>query len=136
MKMKAAASPDAVAADLVGWRSELVVMLRQAVNAGAAFDETIKWSNLVFLANGPCILIHVEEHRVLLGFWRGKRLTAIEPRIKPSGKYELGTIVFREGDAIDPAVVEQLAREAARLNRELGDPTAISRAHLPLFPSH
>ena len=135
MKMKAAASPDAFAADLVGWRSELVVMLRQAVNAGAAFDETIKWSNLVFLANGPCILIHVEEHRVLLGFWRGKRLTAIEPRIKPSGKYELGNIVFREGDAIEPERVEQLAREAARLNRELGDPTAISRAHLPPFPS-
>ena len=135
MKMKAAASPDAFAADLVGWRSELVVMLRQAVTAGAAFDETIKWSNLVFLANGPCILIHVEEHRVLLGFWRGKRLTAIEPRIKPSGKYELGNIVFREGDAIEPERVEQLAREAARLNRELGDPTAISRAHLPPFPS-
>ena len=136
MKMKAAASPDAFVADLVGWQSELVAMLRQAVNAGATFDETIKWGNLVFLANGPCILIHVEEERVLLGFWRGKRLTAMEPRIKPSGKYELGNIVFRKGDAIDPAVVEQLAREAARLNRELGDPTAISRAHLPLFPSH
>ena len=124
--MKAAASPDAFVADLSGWQAELVTTLRQAVKSAAFFDETIKWGNLVFLANGPCILIHVEEERVLLGFWRGKRLTAIEPRIKPSGKYELGNIVFREGGEIDPAIVGQLAREAGRLNRELGDPTAIA----------
>ena len=126
MKMKAAASPDAFVEELSGWKRELVVLLRAAVNAGAEFDEFIKWGNLVFLAKGPCVLIHVEEHRVLLGFWRGKRLTAIEPRIRPSGKYELGNIVFREGEAIEPAIVERLASEAARLNRELGDPTAIS----------
>ena len=45
-------------------------------------------------------VIRAEEHRVLLGFWRGKRLTAFEPRIRPSGKYELGNIVFVEGDRI------------------------------------
>ena len=123
--MRAHASPDAFVADLSGWRLDLVTMLREAVNSAAAFDEIIKWGNLVFLHHGPCILIHVEDMRVVLGFWRGKRLTGIEPRIKPSGKYELGNIVFTEGDAIDPAQVEHLAREAARLNRELGDPTAI-----------
>ena len=125
-KMKAAASPDAFVAELGGWQLPLVTSLRRHVNAGAQFTETIKWGNLVFLANGPCLLIRAEEHRVLLGFWRGKRLTAIEPRIRPSGKYELGNIVFREGEAIEPAIVERLASEAARLNRELGDPTAIS----------
>ena len=124
-KMKAAASPDAFVAELGGWQLPLVTSLRRHVNAGAQFTETIKWGNLVFLANGPCLLIRAEEHRVLLGFWRGKRLTAIEPRIKPSGKYELGNIVFTEGDGIEGAIVQQLAREAARLNDELGDPTAI-----------
>ena len=123
--MKAAASPDAFVAELSGWQAELIRMLREAVNAAAAFDETIKWGNLVFLHNGPCILIHVEDERVVLGFWRGKRMTAIEPRIKPSGKYELGNIVFREGYTIGDAQVERLARDAARINRELGDPTAI-----------
>jgi hypothetical protein len=124
-KMKAAASPDAFVAELSGWQADLVPLLRQAVNKGAAFDETIKWGNLVFLADGPCILIHLEEHRLVFGFWRGKRLTGIEPRIKPSGKYELGNIVFHDGDGIDPAIVERLAEEAARLNRELGDPTSL-----------
>ena len=122
--MKAAANPDAFVEELDGWRRGLVEQLRAAVNAGAAFDEVIKWGNLVFVHRGLAVLIHVEDHRVVFGFFRGKRLTAIEPRIKPSGKYELGNIVFFEGDAIEPAQVERLAREAARLNDELGDPTA------------
>ena len=124
--MKAFESPDAFVADLSGWKGELVEVLRAGVNAGAAFDEVIKWGNLVFVHNGPCILIHVEDHRVVLGFWRGKRLTGLDPRIKPGGKYELGNIVFFEGDAIEPGTVRGLAREAARLNDEFGDPTAIT----------
>ena len=126
MKMKAAASPDAFVEELSGWKRELVEELRAAVNAGAAFDEVIKWGNLVFTHNGLCILIHVEDHRVVFGFFRGKRLTALEPRIKPSGKYELGNIVFFEGDGIETERVELLAREAAQLNDDLGDPTARS----------
>lgn len=126
MKMKAAANPDAFVAELDGWRRELVEMLRAAINTGADFAETIKWGNLVFVHNGLSILIRAEDHRVLLGFWRGKRLTGIEPRIKPSGKYELGNIVFVEGDEIEPGQVERLSREAARLNAEFGDPTAIA----------
>ena len=122
MKMKAAASPDAFVAELTGWQAELVTMLRQAINQAAQFDEIIKWGNLVFVHHGLCTLIHVEDERVVLGFWRGKRLTEIDARIKPSGKYELGNIVFRPGDAIDSARITELARAAAKLNREFGDP--------------
>ena len=120
----AADSPDAYIAALSGWQFDLCTMLRTAVMRAAAFDETIKWTNLVFMANGACILIRAEEHRVLLGFWRGKRLCEIEPRIKASGKYELGNLVMVEGMEIDPALVERLAVEAYRLNVELGDPSA------------
>jgi hypothetical protein len=124
--MKAAASPDAFVAELSGWRAELVGKLRAAVNWGGPFEEIIKWGNLVFVHQGLCVLIHVEEARVVLGFWRGKRLTALERRIKPSGKYELGNIVLYEGDEIAAAKVTELARAAARLNDELGDPTALN----------
>ena len=124
--MKAFASPDAFVADLSGWKLDLVGQLRAAVNEAAEFDEIIKWGNLVFVHHGLSILIHVEDHRVLLGFFRGKTLTGVEPRIKPSGKYELGNIVFFEGDGIESSTVTKLAREAARLNAELGDPTARS----------
>ncbi|WP_077146871.1 DUF1801 domain-containing protein [Sphingopyxis sp. KK2] len=118
----AAEIPDAYIAALSGWQLELCTMLRAAVMRAAAFDETIKWTNLVLMANGPCILIRAEEHRVLLGFWRGKRLRDIEPRIKASGKYELGNLVMTEETDVDPAVVERLAAEAWRLNFELGNP--------------
>ena len=124
--MKAAAIPDAFVEELSGWWRGLVEMLRAAVTAGAAFDEIIKWGNLVFVHQGLAVLIHVEDHRVVFGFFRGRRLVALEPRIKPSGKYELGNIVFFEGDAIDPAQVSALASAAARLNDELGDPTILT----------
>ncbi|NWG72601.1 MAG: hypothetical protein HXY23_13505 [Parvularculaceae bacterium] len=55
--------------------------------AGAAsFDEEIKWGRLVYFSNGPAILIRAEDDRVLYGFWRGKRLLDMEPRLKGGGK--------------------------------------------------
>ena len=123
--MKTFASPDAFVAEAGDWQRQLVGQLRAAIHPGGPFAEQIKWGNLVFVSGGVAILIRVEEQRVLLGFWRGKRLRDLEPRIKASGKYELGNITLREGDAITSDQVTRLASEAARLNAELGDPTAI-----------
>ncbi len=120
----AAESPDAYIAALSGWQRESSEMMRSAILSAAPFEETIKWTNLVFMANGPCILIRAEEHRVLLGFWRGKRLCDIEPRIKASGKYELGNLVMTEATGVTADQVATLAAEAYRLNIELGNPTA------------
>ena len=121
--MTAAASPDAFVSELSGWKSDLVIALRAAVHSAAAFNEIIKWGNLVFVHHGPCALIHVEDQRIVFGLWRGKRLTSIDSRVRPSGRYELGNIIFRRGDEIGSARVTRLAREGARLNAELGDPT-------------
>ncbi len=118
----AAESPDAYVAALSGWQRERCEMMRAAIMGAASFEETIKWTNLVFLANGPCILIRAEEHRVLLGFWRGKRLRGLEPRIKASGKYELGNLVMTAATEVTPEHVARLAAEAFRLNAELGNP--------------
>ena len=120
----AAESPDAYITALSGWQRERAAMMRAAIMAAARFDETIKWTNLVFMANGPCILIRAEEHRVLLGFWRGKRLRAVDPRIKASGKYELGNLVMTEATGVTAEEVSRLAAEAFRLNIELGNPAA------------
>jgi len=73
------------------------------------------------------LMIRAEEQRVLLGFWRGKRLRTIEPRLKPGGKYEMATLELRAGDTIGPATVRRLTREAVRLDRALGDPAAAAR---------
>ncbi|WP_033073161.1 DUF1801 domain-containing protein [Sphingopyxis sp. MWB1] len=121
----AASSPDAYIAALSGWQRDRAEMMRAAIMGAAPFEETIKWTNLVFLAKGPCILIRAEESRVLLGFWRGIRLRGLDPRIKASGKYELGNLILTEEMVVTPDSVAELAAEAFRLNQQLGDPTAL-----------
>lgn len=119
-------NPEDYVAQLDGWRLATVEALRAAVKAAAPLDERIKWTHLVYFSNGPVLLIRAEAARVLFGFWRGKRLRHIEPRLKPGGKFELATMVLREGDAVDAAVATQLARAAVALNREIGDPSKAS----------
>jgi hypothetical protein len=118
-----AADPDAYVRALDGWRRTCVETLRRAVRKAARLDEMVKWGHLVYAANGPALLIRAEDERVLLGFWRGRRLREIEPRLKPGGKYEMATFDIREGVTIDPAVVSRLTRRAVALNRKVGDPT-------------
>lgn len=123
-----AASPEAFVAALTGWRLRCVEELRASIDAAARLEEVIKWGNLVYLSNGPVLLIRVEAERVLLGFWRGQRLRRIELRLRPGGKYEMASIALREGDSIAPVTVQRLVREAVKLNKQLGDPTRVERA--------
>jgi hypothetical protein len=123
-----AANPDAYVRSLRGWKRDCVETLRAAVTGAAKLDETIKWGHIVCFNNGPVLLIRAEAERVLFGFWRGKRLVRIEPRLKASGKYEMATQVFRKGDEADPAIAGKLAKEAVALNRKLGDPTRAAQA--------
>jgi hypothetical protein len=132
-KSAPAADPDAYVGALTGWRRACVETLRAAVRK-AKLEETVKWGHLVYAANGPALLIRAEESRVLLGFWRGQRLRAIEPRLKPGGKYEMATLEIREGVTVEPATVSRLAREAVALNKTVGDPTRKSTAR-PKRPS-
>ena len=121
-KMIAAASPDAYVEALDGWRRKAVESLRSTVRAASALEEVVKWGHLVYLANGPVLLIRAEEERVLFGFWRGQRLRGIEPRLKPGGKYEMATLELREGMTIGTVTVRRLTREAVVLNGKHGDP--------------
>jgi hypothetical protein len=126
-KSTPAANPDAYVAALFGWRRACVEDLRAAVRSVRGLREVIKWGNLVYLGEGPVLVIRAEGERVLLGYWRGKRLREIEPRLRPGGKYEMATAELREGEAISAAMVRRLTREAVKLDTELGDPTAAAR---------
>jgi hypothetical protein len=118
-----ASSPDAYVAALTGWRQTCVEELRAAVRASPRLEEVIKWGNLVYLANGPVLMIRAEADRVLLGFWRGQRLRDLEPRLRPGGKYEMATLELRSGERIASATVRRLTSAGVRLNAEVGDPT-------------
>src|SRR5829696_3661337 len=111
-KITPAASPDAYVVALSGWRRACVESLRAAVRAVSALEEVVKWGHLVYLANGPVLLIRAEEERVLFGFWRGQRLSDIEPRLKPGGKYEMATAELRAGETLAPATVRRLTADA------------------------
>ena len=126
-KSISAVSPDAYVAALDGWRRARVEELRAAVRDAAPLDEVIRWGHLVYLSNGPVLLIRAEAERVLFGFWRGKRLRSIEPRLKPGGKYEMATLALREGESIDADTVRRLTEEAVALNASAGDPRLDAR---------
>ena len=62
---------------------------------------------------------------MLFAFWRGKRgkrLRAIEPQLKASGKYELATLQLTEDDTLAAIRARRLTKEAVSLNASLGDP--------------
>jgi hypothetical protein len=119
-----AESAGAYVAALTGWRKALVERLRAATLAAGKLEERIKWGHLVYLANGPVLLIRAEQRRVLFGFWRGKRLRELDEGLKPGGKYEMATITFVDDSATPTAAhVRRLVKAAIALNRKLGDPT-------------
>ena len=120
-----AANPDAYVASLDGWQRGCVEGLRAAVRSAATLEEVVKWGHLVYLSNGPVLLIRAEERRVLFGFWRGQRLREIEQLLKPGGKYEMATRELHEGDEVDAAVARRLTKKAVELNKTLGDPTNV-----------
>ena len=126
-KAAPAANPDAYVAALEGWQRECVEGLRMAVRSAATLEEVVKWGHLVYLSDGPVLLIRAEEQRVLFGFWRGQRLRAIEPGLKPGGKYEMATLELREGTVVSAARVKRVVKEAVALNKTLGDPTRVAK---------
>lgn len=119
----AAQNPAAYIQSLSGWQARYADALRGAVLAAAPLREAIKWGHLVYFLNGPVLLVRAEEQRVLFGFWRGRRLRGIEPRLKPGGKFEMATLELIEGTTLERGVVIELVRQAVALNASLGDPT-------------
>jgi hypothetical protein len=124
-KYAPAATPDAYVEALSGWQRVTVQRLRATVVGATKLEEVIKWGHLVYLSNGPVLLIRAEAQRVLLGFWRGKRLREIEARLKPGGKYEMATVELHENEEVSATVVRQLTRAAVVLNKTLGNPTEV-----------
>ena len=118
-------SPDAYVAALDGWRQARVAALREVVQEAApGVVERLKWGHLVYFSQGPVLLIRAEAARVLFGFWRGKRLPDIEPRMRGGGKFELRTLELRENTPVERETALMLVKSAVALNAALGDPTA------------
>jgi hypothetical protein len=120
-----AESPEAYVAALSGWRARFVETLRNTALEAAPLQEVIKWGHLVYFSKGPVLLIRAEDKRVLFGFWRGKHLRGIEPRLKPGGKYEMATLELVEGTPLKTSTVAELVEAALALDALHGDPTKV-----------
>ena len=120
-------SPAEYVRSITGWQRARVDFLRGIALSLGGSEEIVKWGHLVYMTDGPTFLIRAEEDRVLFGFWRGKRLMDIEPRMVGGGKYELRTLHLFEHMEIDASIAERLIREAIALNATLGDPTRINK---------
>lgn len=107
---------------LSGWVRECAEHIRACVVNNKKLEETLKWGHIVYCVNGPAFLIRAERDRVLLGFWRGKRLSSIEPLLKASGKYEMATLVIKSAPYPAPTKIRRLVKEAIALNEKLGNP--------------
>ncbi|HEY8877686.1 MAG TPA: DUF1801 domain-containing protein [Roseateles sp.] len=119
-----ASDPDGYVAALDGWRQGAVAALRAVVKEAApGVEQRLKWGHIVGFSNGPVLLIRAEPDCVLFGFWRGKRLLDIEPRLRGGGKYELRTLYLDEDTPFDRETALALVKQAVRLNAEIGDPT-------------
>jgi hypothetical protein len=124
MILTAAKTPDEYIDSLNGWQRSYAQALRQAVlDAAPELKETLKWGHLVYLHNGPVLLIRAEPTRMLFGFWRGQRLRHIESRLKPGGKYEMATLELLATTPLERDTVVRLVQQASRLNLSAGDPT-------------
>jgi len=119
-----AADPDGYVAALDGWRQAGVAALRAVVREAApGVDERLKWGHIVGFSNGPVLLIRAEPDCLLFGFWRGKRLLHLEPRMRGGGKFELRTLYLNRDTPFERQTALALVKAAVALNAEIGNPT-------------
>jgi hypothetical protein len=123
MMMAKARTVDEYAAGVGGWRSEVVLALRDLVREAAPeAKESIKWAQPVYELNGPFCYIRAFKNHVNFGFWRGVELP--DPEGILTGRGEKMRHVKLDGlDDIREDVFRDLVRDAVMLNRSKGDPT-------------
>jgi hypothetical protein len=108
---------------LSGWQAEaarrlVALVAREAPEAAAV----IKWGQPVFEINGPFAWLRPAKAHVSFGFWRGTELADPKELLEGSGD-RMAHVKLTGLDAIDEGALSALVRQAARLNREKGDPT-------------
>ena len=97
--------------------------LRDAVAAAEPDARlSMKWGQPVFDVNGPMAAMKAHPRWVTLTFWRGAALADPAGLLDGDGD-RMRHARFASAEEVDAEAVHALVREAAALNRELGDPT-------------
>jgi hypothetical protein len=91
-------------------------------NAAPEIEETILWSQPVFVFNGPVCFIKAYAEAVHFGFWRGTELDDTEGLLT-GDLTKMRHLAIKSVKEIKPDVFESMVRQATKLNRDKGDPT-------------
>jgi hypothetical protein len=114
---------DGYVAALDGWQKDVVTRLRRIVLVAVPqAKESIKWAQPVYEHNGPFAYIKAFKSHVNFGFWRGASLDDPHGLIQTGGE-KMGHVKITGPDGVREKEFQQLARAAAKLNDEKGDPT-------------
>jgi hypothetical protein len=101
----------------------VTALLRLVQQAAPTSTAAMKWEQVVFELGGPVCYIRSTPSHVAFGFWRGVELTTAKGRLQPDTKKMAHLELKAEGD-IRPVLFQSWVKEAVRLNRALGSPTA------------
>jgi hypothetical protein len=97
--------------------------LRAVIRAAEpSATESIKWGQPVYEINGPFVALKAFPRWVTLTFWRGAQLAETNSILEGDGD-RMRHIRFSDAAAVDQQSVHDAVRQAADLNRQLGDPT-------------
>jgi len=108
---------------VTGWVGDMTRRLVTLVKKTAPdSDVTIKWGQPVFELNGPFAFVKPAKAHVSFGFWRGMQLDDPKDLLGGTGD-RMGHLKLTSPEALDEAALAALVAQAAKLNREKGDPT-------------
>jgi hypothetical protein len=111
-----------LATKVTGWQADvagrIVALVQKAVPDAAV---AIKWGQPVFELNGPFAYVKPAKAHVTFGFWRGTELADPKRMLGDGGRMTHVKLTSPQG--VDEAALSALVKQAAKLNREKGDPT-------------
>lgn len=113
---------DAYLATLPDWQQDALKLVRaEALAAGLAED--FKWGHPMWSSpHGAVCLMKGFKAHMNLAFWRGAQMTAADPRLEPSGGFQMATIKLTGPGQVGADEVRGLIDKGAALNAEHGDP--------------
>ena len=118
-----AATVEAYVSQHRGWQRDVLTTLRSMIKQAAPdIEETIMWSQPVFLSNGPVCFIKAYAESVHFGFWRGTELDD-KDGLLTGDLTKMRHIAIKSAKEIKSDLFESMIRQAVKLNRDKGDPT-------------
>lgn len=107
-----------------GWQREALISIRSIIkNAVPEIEESIMWSQPVFSSNGPVCFVKAYADAIHFGFWRGTELDDSDNLLVGGDLIMMRHIPIKSVKDIKADLFEAMVRQAARLNRDKGDPT-------------